>query len=107
MSITRKVGIGVGLVTMGLGVYKLLSGKEPRKYSDRWFETVTDDVLNVEQEIVRKQYCSAGDDFSLAVSLEGLLRRFDSTLSKRAWGDKIPHGPNYCREHGYNLFKGD
>lgn len=107
MNIKKIVGTGVGLAATGLVMYKLLSGNEPPKYSRKWFETVSDEVLNSEREIVRKQFCSAGDDFSLAVCLENLLRRFDSELGKRAWGDEIPHGPGYHREHGYNLFKGD
>ena len=28
------------------------------------FDTVSDEVLNAEREVVRKQYCTAGDDFS-------------------------------------------
>lgn len=69
------------------------------------FDTVSDEVLNAEREVVRKQYCTAGDDFSLAVSLQNLLNRFDNVLSKRAWGGETPHGPSYHREHGYNLLK--
>lgn len=107
MDIKKIIRVGVGLAATGLGVFKLLSGKDPQKYSSKWFETVSDEVLNTEREIVRKQYCSAGENFSLAVRLENLLRRFDSVLSKRAWGDEIPHGPSYHREHGYNLFKND
>ncbi len=107
MDIKKVLGIGVGLAATGFEVYKLLSGRKPQKYSSKWFEPVSDQVLNTEREIVRKQYCSAGDNFSLAVSLQNLLRLFDSALSKRAWGDEIPHGPSYHREHGYNLFKND
>lgn len=107
MGIKKIIGVGVGFAVTGFGVYKLLSRKEPQKYSSKWFETVSDEVLYTEREIVRKKYCSAGDDFSLAVSLENLLRRFDSVLSKRAWENEIPHGSGYPREHGYNLFKND
>lgn len=81
MNIKKIIGVGVGLVATGFGVYKLLSKTEPQKYSSTWFETVSDEVLNTEREIVRKQYCSAGDE--------------------------IPHGPSYHREHGYNLVKED
>ena len=56
---------------------------------------------------VVKQYCTAEDDFSLAVSLQNLLHRFDNVLSKRAWGGETPHGPSYHREYGYNLLKND
>ena len=99
------IGVGVGIATTGIGIYKLLSEKEPQKYSSKWFDTVSDEILNVEREIVRKQYCSAGDDFSSAVVLQKLLYRFDCVLSKRLWGGEIPHYPSYHREHGYNLFK--
>ena len=107
MKVKNVIGVGVGLVATGFGLYKILSGNEPQKYSSKWFETVSDEVLKTERENVRKRYCSAGDDFSLAVSLEKLLHKFDSVLSKRAWGDEIPHGPSYHREHGYNLYKED
>lgn len=105
MNIKKIIGVGAGLAVTGVGIYKILSEKEPQKYSDKWFNTVSDEVLNTEREAVRRQYCSAGDDFSLAVRLQNLLYRFDSVLSKRAWGDETPHGPSYHREHGYSLYK--
>ena len=46
--------------------------------------------LNLEREKVRLAYPLSGDDFSEACYFENLLRRFDSELSKRAWGDEIP-----------------
>ena len=107
MNVKKTLGIGIGAVIAGLGAYKYFTGKEPQKYSNKWFDTVSDEVLKTEREVVRKQFCSAGDDFSLAVRLENLLRVFDSVLSKRAWGDETPHGPGYHREYGYNLYKDD
>ena len=107
MNVKKTLGIGIGAVIAGLGAYKYFTGTEPQKYSNKWFDTVSDEVLKTEREVVRKQFCSAGDDFSLAVRLENLLRVFDSVLSKRAWGDETPHGPGYHREHGYNLYKDD
>ena len=105
MNIKKIVGVSFGLVATEMGIYKLLSGNEPKKYSSKWFETLSDEMMDNEREIVRKRYCSSGDDFALAVSLENLLRRFDSVLNKRAWGDEIPQGPSYHREHENNLFK--
>ena len=107
MNVKKAFGIGIGAVITMLGAYKYFTRKEPQKYSSKWFDTVSDEVLKSEREVVRKQFCSAGDDFSLAVKLESLLRVFDAVLSKRAWGDEIPHGPGYHREHGYNLYKDD
>lgn len=107
MDMKKLLGVGLGLVAAGFGAYKLFAEKEPQKYSSKWFNTVSDEVLKSEREVVRKQFCSAGDDYSLAVKLEALLRLFDSVLSKRAWGDETPCGPGYHREHGYNLLKDD
>ena len=72
-------------------------------YSTKWFETVSDDVLNAEREKIRLDYCASGDNFSEACRLERLLARFDSEISKRAWGGEIPHAPSIHREHGWYL----
>lgn len=72
-------------------------------YSSKWFETVSDAELEVEREKVRLAYCSSGDNFSEACALERLLSRFDREMSKRAWGDEIPHAPSIHREHGWYL----
>lgn len=98
------------LITAGLagfGLYKGFGGGKIKKYSTKWFDTVSNEVLNVEREIVRKEYCASGDDFSKAVRLENLLRLFDKVISNRAWNGKTPHAPSYPREHGHNLYKPD
>lgn len=71
--------------------------------SPKWFETVTDEALSAEREKVRLAYCSSGDNFSEASRLQNLLWRFDKEISKRAWGDEIPHAPSIHREHGWYL----
>lgn len=77
--------------------------KKANMYSSKWFETVTDEVLSTEREKVRLAYCSSGEDFLEADRLQKLLWRFDKEMSKRAWGDKIPHAPSIHREHGWYL----
>ena len=76
-------------------------------YSSKWFENATDTELNLEREKVRLLYCSSGDDFSAACYFENLLKRFDKELSRRAWGDEIPHAPSIHREHGWYLSNDD
>ena len=106
--VTKIATVCVAVATgVGLGIYKALGEKKPQKYSSKWFKTMPDEVLNAEREIVREKRCSSGNDSYMATMLENLLRLFDSELNKRAWGDEIPHGPSYRREHGYNLFKKD
>lgn len=72
-------------------------------YSSKWFEKATDAELDLKREKVRLAYCSPGDDFEAASRLQNLLWRFDKEMSKRAWGDEIPHGPSIHREHGWYL----
>lgn len=72
-------------------------------YSTKWLETATDAELDLEREKVRVAYCSAGADDQAASFLHNLLWRFDNEISKRAWGDEIPHAPTIHREHGMYL----
>ena len=73
------------------------------KYSSKWFESVTDDVLSAEREKVRIDYCGSGDNFNEACRLERLLGLFDKEMSKRAWGGETPRPPSIHREHGWYL----
>ena len=107
MQSKKLFGIGIGVAALTVFAYKFFNPREPQKYSDKWFETTSDEILKEEREVVRQQFCSAGDNFQLAATLQSLLWLFDSFLSKRAWGDKVPRGPGYHREHGYNLYKDD
>ncbi len=76
-------------------------------YSDKWFENATDAELDTAREKVRLDYCSSGDDFKAACSLQNLLGRFDKEMSKRAWGNETPHAPSIHREHGWYLSNDD
>ena len=95
----------VGLLATGLGLFELFShsNAEPQKYSQKWFESIPTDVLNNEREEVRKQFCSAGRDYSLGTRLQNLLRIFDAELNRRACGNEKPHAPSIHREHGWYL----
>ena len=77
--------------------------KKANLYSSKWFENATDEELDIEREKVRLAYCSSGEDSNAACSLQKLLWRFDKEMSKRAWGDEIPHAPSNHREHGMYL----
>lgn len=77
--------------------------RKANMYSSKWFETVTDEALSTEREKVRLAYCSSGENFSEASRLQNLLWKFDKEMSKRAWGDEIPHAPSIHREHGWYL----
>lgn len=72
-------------------------------YSSKWIENATDAELETAREKVRLDYCSSGDDFKAACSLQNLLRSFDKEMSIRAWGNENPHAPSIHREHGWYL----
>ena len=94
----------VGTIILGLGFLKWC-GREPEKYSSKWFSTVSDEVLKAEREIVRKEYSASGADYLRAVYFQNLLYVIDSVLSRRAWNGEKPSGPIYHREDGYNLYR--
>ena len=102
----RIVKWAAGIVATGLGIFglaKAYGGAKPQEYSDKWFDTVSDEVLDAEREVVRQKYCAVGGDFSLGVALQNLLRRFDSEMNKRACGGEKSHAPSVHREHGWYL----
>lgn len=106
MKLKKVVGI-LFAAGAGIGAYKIFGGGKIEKYSKKWFNTVSYDTLEKEREIVRKQFCSAGNDFERANLLQKLLNIFDSVMSKRDWNGQVPQPPSYHREHGYNLYKPD
>ena len=94
-------GTAVGIVLTGLGISEAINA-EPQKYSSKWFTNASDELLDTEREVVRKQFCSAGEDLPLAVRSENLLHTFDKVMSERAWDGKEPGFPVH-REHGWYL----
>lgn len=101
----KVIGVaGTCGAVLGVVVLSKLFGGEPRKYSDKWFDTVSDEVLDEEREIVRKKSYSMGDDFPVA---ERLIRKFNSVMSARDWAGEEPQPPSYHREDGHNLYKPD
>ena len=96
--------MGVAAFTV-VGLLKLLSEREPAKYTRKWFDSLPDSRLDEEREIVRQEFCSAGGDIHAAVKYEGLLRIFDDVIRKRRYGDceDTASGSSVHREHGWYL----
>lgn len=106
-SIPALIGLVLGLKNKA-AIIKLRENlreeiKKANLYSSKWFATASDAELELEREKVRLAYCSSGDDFSAASSLQNLLWRFDKEMSKRAWGDETPQAPSIHRKHGWYL----
>ncbi|MCQ2017136.1 hypothetical protein [Clostridium butyricum] len=107
MNVKKTIGTIIGVSIAGYGLFKMLSDGEIPKYSSKWFESASDEVLKIEREVVRQQYCSAGNDYRLAIISEKLLKLFDSVLSKRAWNGHTDYGYPVHREHGWYLSNDD
>ena len=95
-------GIAAGIVTIGGTVATaLVNVRESNdKYSNKWFDSLSDDELSIEREIIRQRHCQGEDMYDL-------LHKFDDVMSKRAWGNEVPHAPAYHSEHGWYLSEDD
>lgn len=105
MKNSKTIGKVIGVVGffVVVGLIKMVGGGKIDKYSDKWFASLSDDELDAEREVIRRRFCSAGDDFSFAVAMENLLYMFDKEMSKRSWNGKTDYGYPVHREHGWYL----
>lgn len=96
VTIGTGVGIGIKLSNMNSG---------PKIYSTEWIKRLSPKEWEIQREIVRKQYCTAGNTAE-GGRLQQLLWRFDSVKREMEPPIKGPMYP-YAREHGWNLYKPD
>jgi len=111
MKIGRILGVVGATALGGLGIF-LSIDRKPVKYSDKWFKSLSREELDAEREVVVAEWCSGRIDYSQAVHLESLRRKFDDEIRQRDYGDTgdtDPRKHNYppSREHGWNLYKPD
>ena len=95
LSVVALAGIG--------GLLKLLSDSKNEKYSDKWFQSLSDADIATEREKVRQEYCSVGDDYSSGTVLQSLLWKFDKVIRERNQGDDTEYKYPKHREHGWYL----
>ena len=99
--VLKKVG-GIALTILGAIVLKMLDNKEPAKYSEEWFNTISDEEFDAEREPVRKKARENGGD----LDADKLLRRFDREEAQRLNEKYEKENPNWQpihREHGRYL----
>ena len=94
-----------GIVLCCLGLYKGVVTKEPVKYSIEWIKGLSDADWLAERKIIQDIFCSPKYSDAERIDAKRLLDLFDKVKSDRAWAEKIPRGPVYHREHGFNLYK--
>ncbi|MBO5231765.1 MAG: hypothetical protein IJE00_06640 [Clostridia bacterium] len=64
-------------------------------------------LLKEKRNEIHTEYLKYTKNDEYRNSLWNLLPILDKEISKREWDGKIPSGPAYHREHGYNLYKPD
>ena len=96
-----------GIVLCGLGLYKGVIAKEPVKYSLEWIKELSDAEWLEERKIVQKIFRSPEYNDEIRLDAKKVLGLFDKVKSDRDWAGKVPRGPVYHREHGFNLYKKD
>lgn len=94
------VGTGVGI-----GIKLSHMNTSPQIYSADWIRGLSPKDWETQREIVRKQYCTAGNTPE-GGRLQQLLWLFDSVKREKEPPLKGPIYP-YTREHGWNLYKPD
>lgn len=97
------IGIGIGVAITGFELFKLVSDKENLKYSNKWFESASEDELEIEREKVRVEYCSSGNNYTVASQLQRLLLKFDDVIRNRASSGNDDYEYPKHREHGWYL----
>lgn len=97
MNKTQK-GIGIALGTAIALTITVIAGKKVTggKYSTKWFNSLSDDELDIEREKVRQLLLKGQDVYNL-------LRRFDNVIRYRKYGDTQPGTVDFHREHGWYL----
>lgn len=99
----RKIGGKIlAAAIIGAGVLKVLYDEENKKYSDKWFKSISDDEFYAEREPVRKLARENGGD----ANAEILLQRFNKEEVRRLnekYEKEHPNTETRHREHGWYL----
>lgn len=107
----KKIGTILGgtalLVGSSIGVFQFFKHMEPQKYSKKWFDISSIEILEQEREAIRQEMCSAGKDYAKADRLWHMLNVFDRILREKKYGDTSEYVFPPRREHGHNLYKPD
>lgn len=94
------IGTGAAVLVAAASILAILNSKD--EFAD-FLENASDDELEAAREKVRLDFCNPDLDDEYRADCQSRLYAFDNEMSKRAWGDEIPHAPSYHREHGWYL----
>lgn len=98
--------IGGGAIALfgAIGGIKMWASQEPRPYSNKWIESLSNKEWETEREVVRQAYASSGNDICVANILDKILYRFDAIKRARDWAGCTDYKPPNFPEHGSNLY---
>lgn len=103
MNMKKAFETVVGITGIGIGLLVYILDHYPEAYSEKWFDSLSDEKLKTQREKVRQAWCSAGDDFAEGVRLQKLLRRFDDIMRKREKSGGAEYVWPKHGEHGWYL----
>ena len=104
MNVKKILLTSAVLALAGYTIYKGVD-QGPSKYSLEWIKQLSDEDWRKERETVQEQYSDPDLEEDFRMRCGRLLTRFDQVKSDRDWAGKVPRGPAYHREHGFNLYK--
>ena len=109
-NISKIIGAGIALATVGLGIFKLLSNKEIQEYSDEWFESLSDDELDGLRKEARHNWLHPSNDLHESVRWESIMEQFDNEKIKRMnekFEREHPNAVTVSHSNGWHLESDD
>ena len=105
----HKKGIIITFSTIGISILAIFGYKMYLKNTafDRWLKNASLKELKDARDLTHKEFLSHTTNDEYREDLWRLLSVFDKKISDLEWNGKVPCGPVYHREHGYNLYKPD
>ena len=77
------------------------------KSLEKWLKKASLEDLNEARNNTHHDWMQHTINDEYRSNLWSLMQLLDKKISEREWAGKIPTGPSYHREHGYNLYKPD
>ena len=74
---------------------------------DKFLKDSSTSVIKGKRAELHTEYMSYTRNDSYRKELWNMISILDNEIRKRDWAGKVPAGPAYHREHGYNLYKPD
>lgn len=105
MKVKKTMGTIIGVAIAGYGLFKILGDQESQKYSNKWFESVSDDELADDYEERRLDWLKNGGG-----DITPEMKRINNEMARRSnekYEKEYPNVEPRHREHGWYLSNDD